>query len=357
MPMEKKSLYQHIWNSTPVAMVTMDHEFKITSFNKHAEIMTGYVSNEAIGRLCHEILNCRCCENDCPLRTFQNASGPPSDLESEIVNRYGEHISIKIKAVTMLSENKKFVGYLVVIEDISRQKRREREKNNFISMIAHDMKSPLVGISGLITRLKKESICETNEKLRVYLTAMAEAEKRLESMVNDFLEYSHLVSGQINLELSETDVRKVLLQVVEIQKIRAEEKNIVLSLDCIPLTVIEADANRLHRVFTNIIDNAIKYSPEQTEVSIRAREVEDDIVISFQDQGWGIEPEEIPYIFDAFYRTESIKKTCGQGLGLAASRAVIGQHGGRISVKSISGKGSVFTVQLPKKKPKIIDTP
>lgn len=350
----RSQLHHLILDSVPVAMVTMDYNFKITSFNKRAEKLTGYSSNEAIGRPCHEILNSSRCESDCPLQTVRNASESSSGLEAEIVNRHGEQITVRISADTILNEDKSFVGYLEVIEDISRQKRIEREKNNFIFMIAHDIKSALVGINGLIRRLKKESMCESNEKLGAYLKVMGETEQRLESMVKEFLEYSHLESGQVNLELSEIDIKKVLQQATEIFRLRAEEKDIVLSFDSQPLTEIVADECRLYRVFTNIIDNAIKYSPKQSKVTISAKETDNEIVISCRDQGSGINPKEIPYIFDVFYRTESKNKTSGQGLGLAESRIVVRKHGGRISVESMPGRGSVFIVRLPKHKKEIL---
>ena len=347
---EKSQLRRFILDSIPVAMVTMDYDFKITSFNKRAEELTGYPANEAIGQLCHEILHSSRCENGCPVQAVQSHKESTMGLEAEVVNRFGEHIPVRIGAAVIETDDNNFIGYLEVIEDISRQKRIEREKNHFISMIARDMKSPLVGISGLIKRLKKEKICKTNEKLQEYLRVIGEAEERLESIVRDFLEYSRLESGQIKLDLGETDIKNVLQQATEMHRLRAEEQNIVLSYDCQSLTAIEADENHLHRVFTNIIDNAIKYSPKQAEVTISARETEKEIIIHFQDQGWGIKPEEIPYIFDAFYRAESKEKVSGHGLGLAASSAIIRQHGGRISVESIPGKGSVFTVRLPKHK-------
>ena len=101
-------------------------------------------------------------------------------------------------------------------------------------------------------------------------------------------------------------------------------------------------------MFTNLLDNTIKYSSENGVVTIRVSETEREIVISFQDQGWGIDQEELPYIFDAFHRAESKKKSSGHGLGLAAVKAIVHQHGGRVSVESAPGKGSVFTVRLPK---------
>lgn len=342
--------YRLIFDSIPVAIVTMDYDFKITSCNSQAEKLTGYSRREAIGRPCYEILNNSLCAHACPLQTGGNMNMPSSELEAEMTNRHGEHIAIRISAASVLNEDNNFIGHLEVIEDISRQKRREREKNNFFSMIAHDMKSPLIGISGLIVRLKKEKICEKNEKLRMYLKVMGETEQRLESMVSEFLEYCLLESGQVQLELSKTDVENVLRQVMAMHQLMAEEKNIVLSLGGCSVAPIKADANRLFRVFTNVIDNAIKYSPRQSEITINARETATEIIISIQDQGRGIKAEEIPYIFDAFYRIESQEDICGHGLGLAASSAIVRQHGGRILVESEPGIGSVFTVRLPKDK-------
>ena len=152
------------------------------------------------------------------------------------------------------------------------------------------------------------------------------------------------------MELGETSIFDVLQKTIEAYRPRAEEQKIRLSCDCRPQAPIKVDAGRLRRVFTNLLDNAIKYSAENREVTIRVSETEREIVIRFQDQGWGIAPEELPYIFDAFHRAESKKKSSGHGLGLAAVKAIILQHGGRVSVESRPGKGSVFTVRLPKQK-------
>lgn len=345
----EKQFYRLVLDSIPVAMVTMDYDFKITSLNKRAEELTGYSSDEALGQPCHEILNSSRCRDDCPLRTVQEFRGSSSGLEAEIVNRHEEHIPVRIGAASILNKDGNFIGYIEVIEDISRQKRIERERSNFINMIAHDMKSPLLGISGLIKRLKKVKICQTNEKLQEYLRIMADAEDRLESIVSDFLEHSRLESDQFTLEKDKIDLNTVLEQTIAIHGVSAEDHNITLTYNCRHLTPVQADKNRLQRAFSNIIDNAIKYSPQQSEVTISAEETDQEIVICFQDQGRGLKPEEITYIFDAFYRSESEQGISGHGLGLSAASTIIRQHGGKISVKSVPGHGSVFTVSLPKK--------
>lgn len=215
-------------------------------------------------------------------------------------------------------------------------------------MVAHDMKSPLVAIGGLIRRLQKEQTCRSDEKVQKYLQVIGDAGERLESLVREFLEYSRLESGQLKLKLGETAVVELLQKTIEAYRPQAEEQQIKLSCDCHPPALIKVDADRLRRVFTNLLDNAIKYTAEKGDVTIRVRETEEEIVIHFKDKGGGIAPEELPYIFDAFHRAESQKKSGGHGLGLAAVKAIIQGHGGRVSVNSKPGKGSVFTVHLPK---------
>ena len=349
MPAKKtQQFHRLILDSIPVAMVTMDFDFKITSFNRRAEEMTGYSADEARGKPCYEILRSSRCENNCPLMMVQSAMESATGLEAELANRFGEHIPVRIGAGAIENEDKNFVGYLEVIEDISREKRMEREKNNFISMVAHDMKSPLVAIGGLIRRLQKEQACKNDEKLQEYFRVIGDADERLEALVQEFLEYSRLESGSLKLELAETAVEDILQKTIAAYRSRAEEKKIGLFYDYHPLSPVKADAGHLQRVFTNLLDNAVKYSDKNSEVIVSVEETDLEIVIRFQDGGWGIAPEQLPYIFDAFHRAESKKKSSGHGLGLAAVKAIIQQHGGRVSVESKLGKGSIFTVQLPK---------
>lgn len=339
-----------ILDSIPVAMVTMDFDFKITSFNRRAEKLTGYSAEEAVGRPCYDILQSSRCEIDCPLQTVQSSVESTTGLEAEFVNRFGEHVPVRIGVATIENEDEAFVGYLEVIEEISRQKIMEREKSNFISMVAHDMKSPLIAMGGLIRRLQKEQARKGDENLQEYLRVIGDADERLESLVREFLEYSRLESGTLKLELDETSIVDVLQKTIEAYRTQAEEKKIRLFLDCHPSAPIKVDADRLLRVFTNLLDNAIKYSAEESEITIRVMETEREIVIRFQDQGWGIDPEELPYIFDAFHRAEEKNESSGHGLGLAVVKAIVQQHGGRVTAESVPGKGSIFTVRLPKQK-------
>lgn len=339
---------RYILDSLPVAMMTMDSNFKITSFNRRAEELTGCPTGEAMGRLCSEILLCNKCENDCPLQTVQEQHESAIGLEAELVNRNGETVPVRIGTAAIEDRGGNFIGYLEIIEDISRFKKMEQEKENFISMVVHDMKSPMVIIGGLIKRLKKEPTCKDNEKIRKYLRAIDDAEQKLESLIHEFLEYSRLESKHVNLARNDIDIADILKEIIETQRPLAEEQQVNLQYDSHLHTPIHADAVHLNRVFTNLLHNAIKFSPQGGVIIISAREADREVVIRFQDQGEGIDPEELPYIFDAFYRGKSDKKEEGHGLGLAAVKAIVRQHGGRVSAESTSGKGSVFTVRLPR---------
>lgn len=350
MPSNKKTFRQHIIDSSPLAIITMDQNFKITSFNKQAEQITGYLANEALGESCQEILHSSFCKEKCPPQKALSSKKSIHGLEGELVNRSGKNIPVRISVSVLEDVDNNFLGYMEVIEDISREKKIERERINFISSIIHDMKSPLICISGLVKRLNKNDIFKNDKKIKNYLRVIYEAEKQLESMVNDFLEYSRLASNRLQLKLNNIDIEDVLVRAAKMQQPKADKQNINVSIDCHFLSIIKADEKQLHRVFSNLIDNAIKYSPKDAEITITARETEDEIIINFQDKGWGIKPEEIPYIFDAFYREKAKEIESGYGLGLAASKAIIKRHGGKISVKSTPGKGSLFTVKIPKQK-------
>ena len=338
----------NIMNSVPVAIITVDHDYKITSFNNRAEELTGYSVEEVLGCSCHEILCSSRCAYFCPVKGIKNHEDSANGLEAEFTNRSGEVIPVRIGVAGLQDDDGNFVGYLEWIEDISREKKIEREEHNFISMVAHDMKSPLVTINGLVRRLKSQEIRENHEKLDQYIRVIGDAGERLNQLIEEFLEYSHLESGRVKLEKRKTDIHDLLQKTVDSYRhFVAEHKGSITCYFDLSSSIV-VDKNRIQRVFVNLLDNAVKYSPEQIEITIKAKETPQEIIISFGDKGVGIRRSELPYIFDAFHRIDS-EKIRGHGLGLAVVRGIVGKHGGKVLVESTLGQGSVFTVILPKK--------
>jgi len=172
---------------------------------------------------------------------------------------------------------------------------------------------------------------------------------KLESLISEFLEFSRLQTGTLKFNFSATSLDKELMELSDSYLLRASESGLSLELkNEEELPVIMADTSQLRRVFTNLLDNAIKFSKGKGTITISTHETAEEVVIKVKDEGMGIEQDELPYIFDSFRRGRDAEKKEGFGLGLAAVKAIVEGHGGRVVVKSEPGKGSVFTVALPK---------
>jgi two-component system phosphate regulon sensor histidine kinase PhoR len=342
-------LYRFIFDSLPVAIITVDSNLKIIGFNSRAEEITGYSAEDALGQYCGEILQGGMCKAQCPLKTVITRRRPIVRLETTILKRDGETIPVRMNTAALLDADGQLVGGVEAFQDISYLKSLERERNNFVSMIAHDMKSSLTIIGGFVLRLIKQKARIDKAKRERYLEIIRSESEKLEVMIHDFLELSRLQTGRLKLELGPTSLDKELMELFESYEIKAAEFGIQLELyseEALP--IIEGDAGRLRRVFTNLMDNALKFSNRETKISISIEEGPRDIRIRFADQGAGIDPEDLPYIFEPFHRGKVGEKVEGLGLGLAAVKAIVEGHGGEVQVESELGRGSVFTVILPK---------
>jgi signal transduction histidine kinase len=182
------------------------------------------------------------------------------------------------------------------------------------------------------------------------ITFLLRSQRTLFTIVRNILDVEKLqAGGSLSSKKTICDVGQILTHVVEILQNEAEEKRVALHYT-IPdrALLVYADRNQLERILMNLLANAVKYTPQGGSVTVVAEQKEEKVVISFTDKGYGIPAEEIPYIFDRFRRVEQHKdKASGTGLGLAITKALVEEHGGAITVDSMVGKGSTFTVSLP----------
>jgi two-component system phosphate regulon sensor histidine kinase PhoR len=331
--------------------MTVDPELRITSFNLSAEEITGYSKKETISKHCDEILRSELCKTNCPLKTVLNQHQSIVRTESMIHNKFGAIIPIRQHAAGLLDEEGALIGGLEAFVDISHSRALEREKANLISMFAHDMKSPLISIQGFVLRLLQNAFEIDEEKKKKYLNIIKLEASKLSSLIDGFLEYSRLQTGKLNLNFTATSLDKELNEIYETYQTKCSQKGIEFELgNTETLPVIEADAKYLQRIFSNLLDNALKYSREKGFIKLTAQEAERYITIKVADRGIGIDSQDLPYIFDPFYQGYGEKKEKGYGLGLAVVKAIVDGHGGKVFVESELGKGSVFTVILPKAK-------
>jgi len=282
----------------------------------------------------------------------QMANRKGSDVESyEVswVSNEGHTVWAIMSPVPILGIAGNYRGRFAVFIDISNLKGLEREKANMISMFAHDMKSSLAGIHGLALRLLSKAATMEEGKKTEHLRIINKEASKLESLVDDFLEFSRLETGRLKLNFGSVSLDKELLEVFEAYQIRAAQKDLKLELSIgEALPIIQADVNRLRRVFTNLLDNSLKFSGERGTITIAAEESGPEVIVRIMDDGIGIAPEEVPYIFDLFHRGRDSEKREGYGIGLATVKAIVEGHGGRVHVSSRLGMGTTFTISLPK---------
>ena len=322
---------------------------RLPGFNPWAEKITGHSEKEVLGKYCGKILQGGMCLGHCPLKTVLKGHKPVSLVETTIVNRWGETIPVRINTAGVFDDNDRLIGGVESFHDISHLKSLEREKDNLISMFAHDMKSSLTIIGGFVLRLLKKTRQIDGEKQKKYLRIIKNESGKLESLINDFLEFSRLQTGKLKLNFSATSLDKELMELSDAYQLKASESGIHLMLENEEeLPVIMADTRQLHRVFTNLLDNAIKFSNGKGTITISTHETTEEIVVQVKDEGIGIEQDELPYIFDSFHRGTDADKKEGFGLGLASVKVIVEGHGGHILVESEPGNGTMFKVVLPK---------
>jgi two-component system, sensor histidine kinase and response regulator len=227
----------------------------------------------------------------------------------------------------------------------------QNERDALIGIAAHELRNPLTVILGYSEILNNYLDLPETQKMEIYSIIYKKA-AHLQDIISSILDYSSIEKGKIKINFIECDILPVIKEVVERSKIIANKKNIIIKLESeIDSCSCYFDMMRIDAVLTNFIDNAVKFSPENSQVTVAFKRMEDRISISIKDNGQGIKEEELKFLFSLFSNVKiSSRPTAGEkstGLGLAICKKIIGLHNGTISVKSELGKGSVFTFELP----------
>ncbi len=342
------AFYKFVVDSVPSGVITVDRHLRITGFNPWAERLTGYRAEEALGSFCGEILHGGMCDTHCPLRTALTSQQPLSLVESTVGTKRGETIPVRMNVAALFDENGDLIGGVESFQDISALKSLERERNNLISTFAHDMKSSLTIIGGFVLRLLHKADTVDDQKEHRYLEIIRDESGKLEMLISDFLGFARLQTGKLKLNLSATSLDKELMELCEAYQPKISGAGLTLKLENEnALPPINGDPRQLRRVFTNLLDNAVKFSSKGDNITVSTATDASGIRVSVKDQGMGIPADELPYIFDAFHRGKAGEQVKGFGLGLAAVKAIVEAHGGRVMVESELGTGSNFTVVLP----------
>jgi signal transduction histidine kinase len=242
------------------------------------------------------------------------------------------------------------MGTVTVFHDITRFKELDEMKSSFVNMVSHELRSPLSTIKQQLAVILEGLVGEISPKSREMLERSHGKIQSLLDLINELLDVARIESGQIQQKLVPLQLQPLLEEVVAFHRDRASSHQINLTLTApAELPLIQADKRSLEEVFTNLISNAINYSPDGGQVAVTILPQKNFLEITVSDTGVGIDPEELPKIFDKFYRVKHPKtrQVIGTGLGLAIVKGVIDSHRGTIAVESEPGVGTTFRISLP----------
>ena len=257
---------------------------------------------------------------------------------------------LQARAAQIYGDENELIGVVTVLRDITREKEIDRMKTELVSMVAHELRSPLTCISGFSELLMDETI--TQEQAQEYASIILKESNRLNELINKFLDISKIEAGRMQVQKSPVDLKMLIEKVVDFNSQLAEKKAIQVSVEAPErISTIQVDRDMMEQVVLNLFSNAVKYSPEHARVTLRLHETEESMVIEVEDTGYGISEKALPHIFDKFYRitdNDQVADISGSGLGLSLVKRIVELHQGKVEVSSRLGEGSRFTVTLPK---------
>ena len=271
-------------------------------------------------------------------------------IEGDLKRNTGDMIPVGITYAPLLSGDGKLVNIIASVRDITHFREAEEIKSVFISVISHELKTPVALIKGYVGTLRREDVSWDSEIVQDSLEVIEEETDRLTELIENLLEASRLQAGGFSLSLEEINIDQLAIEMAERFQTQTDRHNINVKFpkDFPPII---GDKKRLEQVFYNLLSNSVKYSPEGGEINISGQLRPELIIVCIQDQGPGISQEDVPHVFDRFYRAdEAAKNTQGAGLGLYLSRAIIDAHKGRIWVEPRPDTGARVCFSLLREK-------
>jgi len=325
-------------NKMSYGLLMVAEDLTIMFVNPAAERLLGQSREELLDRSVTDLF-------EASLESLRTKAGGSIDCVFDLESI---GVTVRVKAVRTHEEEGHGLTALF-LHDMSHQKEQERARDQFLYHITHELRTPLTNIRAYAETLS-EGVLEDRDSLRECYNVIISETDRLSRLVEDILSVSQLEAGLARLEVDDVLTSRLIRQIVEDMQASADEKNVELTLS-MPSKVptIRGDKERLAIVFTNLIGNAVKYTPRGGQVEVSCVEDGARLQITVRDTGIGIAPEDQAKVFDKFYRAsdEQVAQLPGTGLGLAIARETVRSHGGIIELESEPGKGSTFTVFLP----------
>jgi len=333
-------------------VMATDREKQVALANPAFLQLTGYRGDSPIGLPVKDLIR-----NERLLQLIDEALSMPPEQFAELTEEFdqgalaeNQETVLAVRCVPFRDRLHRNLGTVTVVHDITALKKMDKIKSDFVSMVAHEIKSPMNSVLALVKVIQDGLAGNVAEKQQEILGRVSEKIKGLSDLAADLLDLSRIESGLITLEKERLQIASLLSEQVTFHQTRAQGKNIHLSLEPVSeLPPILANKRAIEEVIANLLTNAIKYTPEAGKVAVSAAAEKDYVHVAVKDTGFGIGPEDLKRVFDRFYRVKNdhTRMISGTGLGLAIVKSILEAHNGRIEVESEPGHGSTFHVFLP----------
>ena len=364
--------YRNLFENANDGIITMDIEDRVTSWNRGAEKIFGWASNEVMGKILNDIIVPRDQETKREEIIHDTLAGKSiSGIETLRMRRDGSKVNVSLTKSPILDTNLKTVGISLIIRDITERKRAEEEhkkaeeihqeninltligkaKSEFLLTMSHELRTPLNSIIGFSTLMKQKENGELNQKQEHYMDNVLTSGRHLLSLIDGILDISRIEAGKMELDIEKVSISETITETLTLIKEKAAKKNVILKKEFDnELEFIEVDRAKFKQILFNLLSNAVKFSkPEGGTVTITSKKEGDMAEFSVSDTGIGIRGEDMGRLFRTFEQIDSggSRVYGGTGLGLAISKKLIDLHGGKITVESKYGEGTTFTFVLP----------
>jgi len=336
---------QAVLASMTEGVLAIDTSEKIISINKAAERLFRIESKNIIGKNVLEVVR-----NADLLKLIDNALKATQTIESEITLDTNGERYLQAHGTPLRDSRDQRIGVLIVLNDLTRIRRLESMRKDFVANVSHELKTPITSIIGFVETLKEGAV-EHPEDARKFLDIIARQSDRLNAIVDDILSLSRIEEGSDKGEIlfEERNINNVVKSAIQACELKASEKSIKIDIDCRADITHPINGQLIEQAIVNLIDNAVKYSDNGNPILVFCDRKDHEIIIGVRDNGTGIKREHLPRLFERFYRVDKARsrKIGGTGLGLAIVKHIALAHNGTVSVESTLGQGSTFTIHLP----------
>ena len=364
-----------IINAIDDGVVLVDDQQTIQLFNPGAAQITGWSSTDASGlqwQAVFKFVNSKgepvYSTSADPMQRLLTSKETVRDNAANLTTKSGKIIAVNLLLSPILDEQKTFTGAVCIFRDVSEERQEEAQRAEFISTASHEMRTPVAAIEGYLSLALNDKVATVDARARGYLEKAHSSTEHLGKLFQDLLTSAKAEDGRLTSHPDVVEIGTFLEQLVGDLRFAAEKKNLVVDFNfgshhidnsnktaemgdrvINPLFYAYADPDRLREVITNIFDNAVKYT-ESGSITIGLTGNDQVVQFYIKDTGVGIPPEDIPHMFQKFYRVDSsaTRTIGGTGLGLFISRKIVELYGGRVWVESELGKGSTFYINLPR---------